>query len=469
MQTEYDLAILGAGSGGLVAASFAARLGRRVALVEKSRIGGDCTWTGCVPSKALLKAAKVAHEARTAARYGITVGQPVADMARVRDYVRGAIERVYRLETPEELAKQGIDVVLGAARFLDAHSVRAGEGKIRAKAFLITTGARPAIPKIDGIDDVPFLTYEQIFENGRLPERLIVVGGGPVGVEIAQAYRRLGSQVSIIAPTLLPKDEPEARARIERVFETEGIRLERGRAASAAQDAQEIVIGVSGGTDLRADMLFVASGRRPNVDGLDLEKAGVRYSVRGVEVDDRLRTTASHIYAAGDVAGGHQFTHFAGWQAFQAVRNALLPGSASGFAGVVPWVTFTDPEVAHAGLTVEQARSKFGGRVRVLQWELSHVDRAICEGDQQGFVKLVTREDGTILGATIVAARAGEAITEFVLALQRRWNVRDLAGAIHAYPTYSTPVQQMAAELAVDRLVSGTSGRLLLGLSKLLR
>lgn len=465
---EFDLVILGAGSGGLTAAGFAAQLGAKVALVEKNRIGGDCTWTGCVPSKALLKAAKVAHEVRTAAQYGIRGQAPEVAMHQVREYVRTAIQKVYQFESPEELRKQGIDVILGPARFIDEHTIAAGELTVNAKSFLITTGARPATPAIDGIGGVPFVTYEQIFDNDRLPERMIVVGGGPVGAEIAQAYRRLGSQVTVVARTLLPKEEPEARACIEEVFEREGIQIARGRASSARRDGEEIVVATDG-REVRGDLLLVASGRKPNVGGLDLEKAGVSHSAKGIPVDDQLRTNVKHIYAAGDVVGGHQFTHFAGWQAFQAVRNALLPGHASGFTDVVPWVTFTDPEVAHVGLTEEAARAKFGDRVKVCRWEMSHTDRAICENDAAGFIKLVAKDDGTVTGATIVAARAGEAITELILAIRHNWKVTDLAGAIHAYPTYSTAVQQMAADMAIENLLSGPSGRILLGLSKIIR
>jgi pyruvate/2-oxoglutarate dehydrogenase complex dihydrolipoamide dehydrogenase (E3) component len=468
MNPEYDLAIIGAGSGGLTAAGFAARLGARVVLVEKARVGGDCTWTGCVPSKALLKAARIAHEARTAEQYGIGVAAPVTDMAKVRQYVRRAIDRVYRFESPDELRKQGIDVILGAARFLDERTVMTGDETIRAKTFLISTGARPAMPAIDGLEQIPFLTYEQIFDNDRLPAHLIVVGGGPIGCEIAQAYRRLGSEVTLVARGLLPKEEPEARQRIEDAFVREGIRLARGRAKTARQDGRQIVIGTGEG-EIRGDLLLLASGRRPNVFGLDLDKAGVTCSDKGIPVDDQLRTNVKHIYAAGDVLGGPQFTHFAGWQAFQAVRNTLLPGHSSGFPDLVPWVTFTDPEVAHAGLTEQQARAKFGERVKVCQWEMSHTDRAICENDEDGFIQVVTKDDGTVLGATIVAGRAGEAITEFILAISHNWRVADLAGAIHPYPTYSTAVQQLAANMAIENLLAGASGRIVRGLSKFIR
>ena len=467
-ENNYDLVIIGAGSGGLTAAGFAAQLGARVALVEKRRIGGDCTWTGCVPSKALLKAAKVAHQVRSAARYGIDASQPVTDMGRVREYVRGAIQQVYQFENPEHLQREGIDVIMGGARFLDSNSIRVGERKIHAKTFLVTTGARPAIPPIAGLDGVPFLTYENIFDIDRLPEAMLVVGGGPIGMEMAQAYQRLGSQVTVFAEQLLPKEEPEVREVMQRVLEREGIRFVSGRAASARKDGDSIVVG-TGKEEARGSLLLIASGRKPSVAEMDLGKAGVTHNDRGIPVDDHLRTNVKNIYAAGDVVGGYQFTHFAGWQAFQAVRNALLPGSSSGFTDLVPWVTFTDPEVAHVGLTEAQAREKFANATKICRWEMSRTDRAICENDTDGFIKLMAKKDGTILGATIVAARAGEAITEFIIAMKQNIKVVDLAGAIHAYPTYSTAIQQLAADMAIENMLSGTSGRIIRGLAKIIR
>ena len=465
---KFDLVIVGAGSGGLTAAGFAAQLGAKVALVEKNRIGGDCTWTGCVPSKALLKVARVAHEVRTASRFGISTSPPVVEMAHVRAHVRHAIEQVYQFESPEELQKRGIEVILGAGNFINAQTIRVGEQLVRGRAFLITTGARPRIPSIEGLRDVPFLTYEQIFDNDRLPRSMIVIGGGPIGMEMAQAYRRLGADVSLVADRLLPKDEPEAREVMRHVFEREGIRFVWGRAKSVRKQNDEIVVGTDG-EQVRGDLLLIASGRQPAVAHLDLEKAGVAYSEKGIPVDARLRTNVKHIYAAGDVTGGYQFTHFAGWQAFQATRNALLPGSSSGITDLVPWVTFTDPEVAHVGLTEEQARSKFGETVAVYRWEMTHTDRAICEDDRDGFIKLITKKDGRLLGVTIVNARAGETITELIVAMKHGLKVSDLAGAIHAYPTYATPVQQLAAEMAIEQTLAGLSRKIIRGISKIVR
>jgi len=285
---------------------------------------------------------------------------------------------------------------------------------------------------------------------------------------MGQAYRRLGSEVTIVARTVLPKEEPEARESIHRVFEREGLRVARGRAISASRNLDEITVATDSG-EVRGDMLLAASGRAPNVVALDLANAGVRHSEKGIPVDDQLRTNVKHIYAAGDVLGGYQFTHLAGWQAFQAARNALFPGHDSGFTEVLPRVTFTDPELAQVGLTEEQARSKFGDAIKIRIWEMKQTDRTICEGDEEGFIKVIERENGILLGATVVAARAGELIMEFTLALKHGWKATDLASIIHPYPTYSTAIQQLTADMAVENLLSGVSGRLLRGVSKLIR
>ncbi len=467
-RNSYDLVVIGAGSGGLVAARFAARLGARVALVEKNHIGGDCTWTGCVPSKALLKAAKIAHSVRTASHYGVVANTLIIDMGRVRAYVRGAIEAVYQFETPEQLQADGVEVIFGAARFVDAHTLAVGEQVVRSKSFLVTTGARPLIPQIDGLNGVPFVTYENIFDNDVLPERMIVVGGGPVGMEMAQAYQRLGAQVTVVAKRLLPKEDQDVQTQMQTLLQREGIRFVLEQAESAHRDGDAIVVATAQ-TELRGNLLLIATGRKPAVDGLALEKAGVLYSPRGIVVDDRLRTNVKHIYAAGDVAGGYQFTHFAGWQAFEAVRNALLPGSSPGMTDLVPWVTFTDPEVAHVGLSEREAVARFGGSARVHRWNMDRVDRAVCENDTSGFIKIITKDDGTILGATIIAARAGEAIVELIVAMKQKVKISELAGAIHPYPTYSTAVQQMAADMAVDDLLSGASGKVVRVLSRMVR
>ncbi len=465
---HYDIILIGGGSAGLTGASFAAKIGARVALIEKQRIGGDCTWTGCVPSKALIKVASIVHKTRLAPSYGIEVAAPRVEMSRVRAHVNDIVHRVYSEESPERLLEKGIHVVMGAATFTDERTIHVGEQDLTAAYFVIATGASPALPNVPGLTEVPFVTYETLFDNERLPSHLLVLGAGPIGMEMAQAYRRLGAEVTLIGEKLLPREEPEVRALVAQVFAAEGIRCIAEKALRAHREGDQIVLATASG-ELRGDMLLVATGRRPQVEGLGLELAGVAYDAKGIKVNDSLRTSTKHIYAAGDVTGGQQFTHFAGWQCFQAVRNALLVGSARGFSDVVPAVTFMDPEVAHVGLLEAEARTKLGDDVQIHQWDMSHADRAVCDDENVGLIKLVARKDGTLIGASIVASRAGEMIAELALAVQRKLTVTDLAGIIHAYPTWSTAVQQLASEAAISQFVDGRAGKVALGLSRWLR
>ena len=466
---RYDLAIIGAGSVGLIAADFARKLGARVVLLERDRIGGDCTWTGCVPSKSLLKVARVAHEIRTAARFGVQAQPPVVDMSEVRRYVRSTIATVYEGTTPEALRGKGIDVLFGAASFLDAHVLAVGEHRIWAKKILLASGAEPSVPRLPGLDGVPYVTYREIFENDRLPSSMAVIGGGPVGVEIAQAYQRLGTSVTIFAERLLPKEEPDASIIVARVLQREGVQLVTERATSVARVDDRTISVRSQHEQRECALLFVAAGRRPVLDGLHLEAAGVAYSEHGITVNDRLQTSAKNIYAAGDVLGGAQFSHYAGWQGFQAARNALLPGSASGLAAAIPRVTFTDPEVAQVGMTEIEARKAHAEDVVVASWPIVREDRAVCDDDRDGMLNVITTRRGALLGATIVGHRAGDVIAEITLAMRHKLTIRDLAATIHPYPTYSTGLQLLASEMAVDQALAGVGGTLLRTASKIAR
>lgn len=467
--SEFDIAILGAGASGLIAADFAVQLGARTALLDKGPIGGDCTWTGCVPSKSLIKVATVAHHARVASRYGVGTSTPIINMTEVRAYLRATIQQIYAPTMPEALEKKGMNVFIGPARFLDPHTLEVGTQKIRARKILINTGAEPRIPAIAGLADVPYSTYKEIFENDRLPQHLLVVGGGPIGCEIAQAYSRLGSAVTIIAEHLLPREEPEPSELLNRVFAHEGIVRISARAESVRKQDGQITVLTNAG-NATGDLLLVAVGRAPLVNGLGLEAAGVGYSERGIEVNKHLQTSARHIYAAGDVIGGAQFSHLAGWQGFQAVRNALLPGNNAGTSAAMPHITFTSPEVAQIGITERIAREAFSGDdLQIRSFDINKIDRAVNEDDRLGLIKIVARSNGAILGATIVGERAGETITEIALAMRNRLKLSDLAATIHPYPTYSTGIQLLATKMAVERAFSGTSGKMIRGLSALWR
>lgn len=464
MRDGYDLVILGAGSAGLMAASFAAQLGARVALVEKHRIGGDCTWTGCVPSKALLKAARVAHDMRTADRYGLTPASPPVDLAAVMAHVRDVVEDIYRDERPAALRDQGIDVVIGQGRFVDPHTVQVdGEGPpLTTRRALIATGAHPVIPPLPGLDGVEVHTYETLWQMTRLPRHLLVVGAGPVGCELGQAFRRLGSQVTLLASRdqVLPRESPDAVQVLGQVFADEGMAVRYGtRPLRAWQDAAGIHLELEGGDTLVGDALLMATGRRPNVQDLGLEAAGVTSTPEGIAVDDKLRTNRRHIYAAGDCTGGFQYTHYAAWQAVLAVRNALLPLATRAVIETVPRTIFTDPELAHVGLNEAQARACHSD-AQVTYWSMDKVDRARSEGATRGFVKLIHRRNGALLGATIVAQHAGEMIHEWIIARKRGLKVNDIAGVIHVYPTYASASVRAAAVMGIDQLLEGVSGHI---------
>ena len=458
---RYDLVVIGGGSAGLTAAGFGAQIGAKV-LIAGERLGGDCTWTGCIPSKALIRAARLARDGRSGGAIGIGTGQVEVDFARVMTEVRAVIARVYSYETPEALAKRGVEVAIGSIRFHDRETVAVGERRIQGSRFVVCTGAVPTIPPIPGIDDVTYLTYETVFDLERLPASLVVVGAGPTGVELAQAFNRLGSKVTMIdqLSSVLPDADPEASEVIQRRLEADGIVLQMSAAVTRVT-AVGARVQVEAGTRLiEAESLLLATGRRPRIAGLDLERAGVQVRDGAIQVDEHLRTANERVYAAGDVTGGFQFTHYAGWQGFVASRNALLPGAQEGWRSNIPWAVFTDPEVAQAGLSEAEARTQFTD-VKVHRIELERVDRAQTEDQRDGFLKLVTRAGGKLVGATAVSRAAGETINELALAIDRGLSVSDLASTIHAYPTFGFAVQQLAAEASFEAAASGIRGHAL--------
>ena len=468
--THYDLTIIGGGSAGLTAARFANRLGKRVALIEANRLGGDCTWTGCVPSKALLHAANLAHAVRNADQLGIAVAEPPVDFAAVMARIQAVIQHIYADETPNTLRSAGIDVIEARAEFLDSHTVVAGGQQVRSKIFLICTGASPFVPPIPGLNDTPYLTYESFWEQPSLPARLIVIGGGPIGCELAQACQRLGSQVMLVEALdrILPNDDPQAADLVASALVADGIDLRLSTAVESVRhsDGGRRVTVTAGGCDIAGDALLVAAGRRANIAGLGLENAGVAHTDRGVTVNDYLRTNIKNIYAAGDCAGGFQFTHYAGFQAAMAVRNALLPGASRARPEHVPWATFTDPEVAQTGQTEEQARQRHGDKVQVFTRRFTQIDRAVIEGAGGGFIKVVSHNNGKMLGATVVGPRAADVIQEWTTAIDRKLRISDVIKTMHVYPTVGMGNQQLAWEAYLSSLTSGWRGRLLRWLSR---
>ena len=469
MPGRYDLIVIGGGSAGLTAARFARQLGLRIALVERDRIGGDCTWTGCVPSKALLRAAGLAHEMRNASRFGLPPHNPSVDFSTVMSRVRGVMQAIHDAESPDTLRGEGIEVVYGEARFIDSHTIRVEESQWSARRFLVCTGASPVIPPIPGLFAVPYLTYETVWGLTNLPRRLAVVGGGPIGCELAQAFLRLGSSVTLIEAEnqLLLQDEPEASELIATRLIAEGLELKLRTALGSVQPyEQDIHLSLSDGEAIGADTLLMSVGRRPQLESLGLESAGVAYDAAGIGVDKTLRTSQRHIYAAGDCTGSYQFTHYAGYQGLMAVRNAFLPFKKKAVLDRVPWVTFTDPELAHVGLTESQAREQNGANVEVSNWPMNQVDRAIVDDSEDGFLKVVHGQNGKLLGATVASPRAGELIQEWTLALDHGLKISDLAQSLHAYPTYSLANQRLAAQITVEKMLSGRMGSLVRSLAR---
>jgi pyruvate/2-oxoglutarate dehydrogenase complex dihydrolipoamide dehydrogenase (E3) component len=439
---EADICIIGAGSAGLSVAAGAAQMGARTVLIEAHKMGGDCLNTGCVPSKSLLAVAKSVHAVRDASGHGIETVPPKIRAEAVNAYVQGVIGAIAPHDSVERFTGLGCTVIQAPAKFIDGKTVVAGEQTIRARRFVIATGSQPHIPPIPGLKEIDFLTNETIFQNIVLPTHLIIIGAGPIGCEMAQAHRRLGSRVTLLdIATMLPKDDPEAVAVVRRKLLAEGVELaERVRDLRIERAASGIaMIFTEGGTEHRIEgsHLLIATGRRPNLGGLDLERAGVRYSPNGIEVDSRLRTSNKRIFAAGDVVGGYQFTHMANYHAGIIIRNALFRLPARNAPRAVPWVTYTDPEIAQVGPTEAEARRSLGSRIRILQADFSGNDRAQTEAATEGFLKVIVGSRGRIVGTTIVGSRAGELLTPWILAISKGLKVGDIAGLIFPYPTLS--------------------------------
>ncbi len=435
---DYDLAIIGAGSAGLTAARVGRFFAKRVALIDKDRLGGDCLNYGCVPSKALIKASRVAHEAATAHRWGLSAQLGPVDLAAVNTRVQQAITEIAKLDDAEALCELGVDVLLGGAVFRDPHTLRVADRDITAKFILIASGSRPAVPAIDGLAEVGYLTNEDVFDLAELPARLAVIGGGPIGVELAQAMHRLGAAVTVLqrGPHLIPRDDADMIDILERQFAEEGIDVRcNARLRAARREASDTVLALDDG-ELRVDSILCAVGRVPNVEALGLDAAGVTTNDRGITINNLLQTSQPHIYAVGDVTGGPAFTHYAGHQAAHAVRNIFVPIKAAFSPGQLPWVTFTDPEIAHVGRTEAEIRAA-GEPCEVIRFPYSHNERAVTEAQTVGLMKFLIDGKRRLMGAHIAGHCAGEMINELTLAMNNDLTVDAIINSIHAYPTYS--------------------------------
>jgi pyruvate/2-oxoglutarate dehydrogenase complex dihydrolipoamide dehydrogenase (E3) component len=433
-----DVCVIGAGSGGLTVAAGASQMGSSVVLIERGRMGGDCLNFGCVPSKSLIAAAHAAHAARAAARFGIRVDAPTVDGAAVFKRVRDVIAAIAPNDSVERFEGLGVRVIRDHARFAGPDRVRAGDIEIRARRFVVATGSSPLVPPIPGLDQTPHLTNETIFDLDSIPGHLVVLGGGPIGIELAQAFRRLGAQASVIEMrTILGRDDPELADTVRRQLAREGVALhENAPAERVERTAGGIAVAVGGADPKRVEgtHILVAVGRRPNVKDLGLDLAGVSVEPKGIVVDARLRTTNPRIFAIGDAAGGMQFTHLANFHAGIAIRNILFRLPARADRAAIPRVTYTDPELAQVGLTEAEAASRHGN-VRILRWPMHDNDRAQAEGATEGLAKIIVGRRGRILGAGLASAHAGELIQPWTLAIANGLGVGAMAGVVAPYPT----------------------------------
>ncbi|MEZ5894109.1 MAG: FAD-dependent oxidoreductase, partial [Parvularculaceae bacterium] len=405
---KADLCIIGAGSGGLSVAAGAAMLGRKVVLIEKGEMGGDCLNSGCVPSKALIAAAASAQAMRETDKFGVKSVEPEIDFAAVMDHVHGVIAAIEPADSQERFEGLGVTVIRAAAQFTGPREVEAGGAKITAKHFVVATGSTPFVPPIPGLDAVSYFTNETVFANRIRPDHLIVIGGGPIGAEMAQAHRRLGARVTIIeALSFLGREDEELADVVRKRLIHEGVDIvENAKAERVEKTASGLRVHLAN-RHIDGSHLLVAVGRKPTVDGLNLEAAGVEYTPKGIKTDVRLRTTNKRVYAIGDVAGGRQFTHVAGYHASVLVRNILFKTPAKNNEHLAPRVTYCDPELAQIGLTEREAREKHGD-VKIARWPFAKNDRAEAERDTDGLVKVVTDKSGKILGAGIAGRGAGD-------------------------------------------------------------
>jgi len=431
-----DICIIGAGSGGLSIAAGASQMGARVVLVEGDKMGGDCLNAGCVPSKALLAAGKAAHAMRSGATFGITPTEPAIDFAAVKDHVARTIELIEPMDSQDRFEGFGVRVIRDWGRFTSPRDLVAGDITIRARRFVVATGSRPFVPPIPGIETVPYLTNETIFAQRERPDHLIILGGGPIGIEMAQAHRRLGCAVTVIEGAKpLGRDDPDCAAVVLAALAAEGITIKSGHAVArlrALPGGVEAVL--DNGETLTGTHLLVAAGRAVALDKLNLAAAGVDFTRKGVTVGPNLRSTNRRIYAVGDAAGGLQFTHVAGAHAGIFIRQALFGLPAKFATHAIPWVTYTDPELAQVGLTESEARAKHGAALTVLRQDFHHNDRATAEAKAHGLLKLMVVK-GRPVGVSIVGPQAGELIGLWALAISANLKISTVAGMIAPYPT----------------------------------
>ena len=461
---KTDICVIGAGSGGLSVAAAAAQFGRKVVLIEKGEMGGDCLNFGCVPSKALIAAAYRAHMFQNSAPFGIAPAKPKISGAGLKAHIDGVIAAIAPDDSEERLTALGCHVIRAAGRLTGPKPVEAGAEELRARRFVIATGSQAFVPDIPGLSKVPFLTNETLFKLAEIPAHLLILGGGPIGLEMAQAFRRLGAKVTVVqrGAHVLTRDDPELAAIVEARLVAEGVRICKNTKAIRASKGPVLEIaGEDGVEKIAGSHLLVATGRRPNLTGLGLAEAGIEHTAQGITVDAGMRTTNSHVYAIGDVTGGLQFTHVANYQAGLVIRNALFRLPVRQKTNILPRVTYTDPELAQVGLTQAQAEAQ-GLSVNVTRWPLHHNDRARAMREEDGLIKVISDQKGRILGAGMAGPHAGEWLSFWSLAVTQGMKLSQVAATVIAYPTLAEAGRRaamshfapLAAKPWVRRLIS---------------
>lgn len=454
-----DFCVIGAGSGGLSFAAASAQMGASVVLVERKKMGGDCLNYGCVPSKALLAAAKIGHKIQLSSKFGWKVTQAEVNFPKVHEHVHAVINAIAPHDSVERFEKLGVQVLLEEGRFLDEATLETDNYFIQAKRFIIATGSTPFIPPIEGLSDVPFYTNESIFDLQGLPQHLVVIGGGPIGIEMAQAFHRLGSQVTVLeAFSALPKDDPEISAVLKKRLISQGIMIHEGvKISSICLQNERIQILYQDAQNeekkIYLSHLLVATGRRPQIQSLNLEAAKIKASAKGIEVNKYLQTSNSRVYAIGDCTGGYQFTHAASYHAGLAIRNSIFRLRVKVQTQAIPWVTYTDPELAHVGFLEFQLKDQ-NIPYKTLQMTFDENDRAQAERQTEGIIKVLVSPKGYVLGATILSIQAGELIYPWVMLIQNKLKISTIVNSIAPYPTLNDINKRIAGSFYTEKIFS---------------
>lgn len=454
-----DICIIGAGAAGLSVAAGAAQLGLKTVLIEKGKMGGDCLNTGCVPSKAILAAANAANDIKRADSFGVHTTTPVINFRKVKAHIDTVIQSIAPHDSVDRFESLGVTVIQNTAKFTDRNTVQAGEQIIKARYYVIATGSYPIMPEIEGFEPARVYTNETIFDLQQRPDHLVIIGGGPIGVEMAQAHRRLGAKVSLIdRGEILPRDDHECRQVLRDRLLKDGVQLYEhsslNKISHSDQDS-ELALDCKGEAHiLRASHILVAAGRAPHIKSLGLDEAGVSYDSKGIKTDARLRTSQKKIYAAGDITGAAQFTHIAGYHAGIIIRNLAFKLRAKVDYQSLPWVTYTDPELAQIGMTEAQAREIYGHKVRIARASFSENDRARADKNTDGFIKVVTKKNGRVLGVSMVGAHAGDTIQLWGLVIAQKLKISAVAGLIAPYPTYGEINKRAAGDFYTESLFS---------------